>query len=54
MIIGKDGSLDLSLKGFEKQSPEIAKLFEDAAGGKPSKVDWNPKAHSHATVSHSH
>ncbi len=54
MIIDTDGTMELSLKGWETESPRVAKIFEDAAGGKPSKVEWNPKAHSHVTVGHDH
>ena len=49
IIIDTDGAVDLNLKGFERESPKVAALFEKALG-KVEKVDWRPKAHSHVHV----
>lgn len=49
-IIIEDGAATLQLKGYEGESPKIAKDFEEVLGGKPETVDWKPKQHIGQTV----
>jgi hypothetical protein len=46
ITVDTDGTTDIFLKGFEEQSPEIARSFE-AALGTVDEVKWAPKAHAH-------
>lgn len=57
ITINKDGSSEISLKGYEEKSPELARIIEEASGGKVTR-QWNPGAHAHVVdgrkVYHSH
>jgi len=54
ITIDTDGATEISLKGWERESPKIAAIFEE--GATVERVDWNPKAHAHNHVhgGHSH
>jgi hypothetical protein len=52
IIISGGGQVEISLRGYEKDSPTLAKEIEDALGGKVQKVDWRPKQHINSTVKH--
>jgi hypothetical protein len=47
--IDTDGTASISLKGFERESPRIAAIFEKALG-KVEAVDWKPRAHAHVHI----
>lgn len=57
ITIDAAGNVETSLKGYEGKSPELAAIVE-AATGKVTGVNWNPKAHAHnvngRTVTHTH
>ena len=53
ITVDTDGTATINLKGFEQDSPKVARMFEDVLG-RVEKVDWNPKAHNHVHAGHVH
>lgn len=51
IIIDTDGTSNLELRGYEEESPQVARAFEK---GTVDRRDWRPGNHAHVHLGHGH